>query len=139
MPQRRTMVKGFGEKLGAENIKFPFSKVIEGCLQMGIPIDEMQDREHGRNLMVGEDGGEYYVDNLVGYYQAGKDPDSPHPLKEPFIEPFVSSRDRIAEYMQNNGYKDDAKKLVSLCIDRIQAAVVAGKASSASTNLGKTA
>jgi hypothetical protein len=129
MPQRRTMVKGFGEKLGVESIKFPFSKVIEGCLQMGIPIDEMQDREHGRNLMVGEDGGEYYVDNLAGYYDAKKDPDSHNPLTEPFIEPFVSSRNKIVDYMQNNGYKDNQKKLVSLCIDRIQAAVVTGKAS----------
>lgn len=95
------------EELDAKPI-YPFrDTVIPPCRQMGIPIERADIDSF--NLMIGKDGGEYYVDNL-GMLS--------YSMKE--IDPYggIWGIRRIATHMSAAGYSQNSQQIVISSIQR---------------------
>ena len=93
---------------GNEKPIYPFRKiVIPPCRQMGIPIERADIDSF--NLMVGSDGGEYYVDNLgmLSYSMKEVDPENEY-----------WRIGRITSHMQRSGYSLSDQYVVTSSIQR---------------------
>ncbi len=52
---------------GKNKVKYPFSRVLAECADFDIPLADMAEGiEADHNLIIGEDGGEYFIDTLTG-------------------------------------------------------------------------
>ena len=80
--------------------KFPFKRVEEETEKMGVSF--FFDRAH-TNFIVGNDGGEYYVDVL----------EDSLPANYP--------REKILSYMEQHGYSPEEKRVVEISLARLEA------------------
>ncbi|MBP9717056.1 MAG: hypothetical protein KBD51_03900 [Candidatus Levybacteria bacterium] len=95
------------EELNSKPI-YPFREtVVPPCRQMGIPIERADIDSF--NLMVGSDGGEYYVDNLgmLSYSMKEVDPENEY-----------WKIGRITSHMQRGGYSLSDQYVVTSSIQR---------------------
>ena len=88
-----------GGQTKSETRPYPFKKVEEFCRELHIPIaiDYV-----GKNLFLGVDGGEYYVDTLNRY-------------------PGMLDSYEIIKYMKKEKYSEDDIKIAKLTIERLNA------------------
>jgi len=87
---------------GENTVKYPFSDVWKKCQENNLPLSI--DNTHSSNFIVGEDGGEYYVDQI-----------SLISLRYP----NVFNRSDFYRFVKNNNYSESDAQTILRCGDRI--------------------
>lgn len=77
--------------------KYPIEKSIDATQKMGIDFKIDKDVS---NFIVGNDGGEYYVDTIR-------------------YTPEPEDREKVLKYMEENGYSEQDKRTVTMSFDRL--------------------
>jgi hypothetical protein len=83
-----------------QKIVYPFRHVRDVCKNIGLPLD-IEDSEH--NIMVGDDGGEYYVDTVDPGFKADR-----------------INIDGVNRYMSENGFSEQDIQAVNMSINRLK-------------------
>lgn len=97
-------------------IKYPFSDVEKSLRDLTIPNTFDQD-SHAHNFMLGEDGGEYYVDNLLHFrdYLDNYLLQCMGSSNKDWFNPQV-----IDSYMASHKYSMHDRRVASMCVQRLR-------------------
>ncbi|MBI2633240.1 MAG: hypothetical protein HYW78_02505 [Parcubacteria group bacterium] len=99
----RKMIKGQQSLDGKPKVQYPFKKVLDICSSLKIPL---RFDHTDCNFLIGKDGGEYYVDNLM--YNAING-----------INGIAPKKDAILAYMDKMKYSEIDKQIVKTSIERL--------------------
>jgi len=83
-------------------IRHPFQKVIEVCSQINLPLLIPLSQIGGDNVVIGEDGGEYYLDTTA------------------HLNPTLIDKAKLSAYMKENKYSQTEIHVIEISITRLE-------------------
>ncbi len=101
----RTIGRLKSAALGKTISRYPFSKALKDCKRLGIDI---RYDNSAVNFILGDDGGEYYVDSVINNI-----------TKLSQAHNLVDAKDNIIAYMQKYKFSEEEVHLVNTSLDRL--------------------